>query len=494
MINLTYLTTCVSIGLMVNHLSIAQSDTSKPKIDIEAGVFFSSSSTNPFWVRSNQYGEIPLESQGLTIRGQIRKDYSPRVSTDKHKNRFSYGYGLRAVANAGQTNQVLLPELYGKVRYGALELFAGRRREVVGLVDTTLTTGSYIWSGNALPVPKIEISIQNYIPITANGLLAVKGNFSHGWLGNSDSVRNILLHQKSLYVRLGKPNWRFKLHAGFNHQVQWGGDVLYPRMDEGGVRVTKFGTDLESYVYVVTGKSLYTSAPLVVQNNTASAEGGNRVGNHLGTVDLAIEYNTPNTHWFLYKQSIYEAGALYYLNNIADGLHGLSYTRKQAKQGILKVVLEYLQTTSQGGPYTSNRSTIEYLRGAEDYMNNGRYIDGWVYKRQTIGTPFIMPLRYTTGLPQDLDPNPYRIVNNRVQVVSLSVQSRVKQVELLSRISVGNNLGSYTVPIDKSQISVQQRVIFPYQKYTFTSIVAYDSRGVLEPNIGCSLVVKRSLQ
>lgn len=473
-------------------LLYAQAPTAKPKFEVEAGTYLSTAATNPFWIRSNRYGEIPLESQGVTLRAQVHKEYEARNPANKKQGRFSYGYGGRVIANMGTTNQFLVSELYGKIRYGAFELSAGRRRQIIGLVDTTLSSGSYIWSGNALPVPKIEISIPNYTPILKNGLIAIKGNFVHGWLGNSDSVDHVLLHQKSFYARLGKPNWRFKLYGGFNHQVQWGGKVLYARVDN-GVRITNFGTDWETYKFVITGKTLYTPDTLVVQNNRASAEGGNRVGNHLGTIDLAIEYETSLYKWFLYRQSIYEAGALFYLNNIADGLHGLSFSRKQATHGLLKIVVEYLQTTNQGGPYLSNRSTIQQLRGAEDYMNNGRYIDGWVYQKQTIGTPFIMPLRYTTGLPQNLDPNPNRLVNNRAQAVIVSAMSRVKQFDLLTRLSVSQNYGSYVIPLAAtiSQLSAQQQVSFPLKNYTLTATLAYDNAGVLKQNLGLSFFVKR---
>ena len=483
---------CIVAGFLFCPVLYAQKAQPKPQVEVEAGVFLSTQSTNPFWIRSNQNGEIPLESQGFTLRTQVKKEYEPRSSADKKKGRFSYGYGLRAAVNAGTVNQFLLTELYGKIRYGAFELSAGRRREIMGLVDSTLSSGSYIWSGNALPVPKVEISIPNYTPILKNGLISVKGNYAHGWLGTGDSVKHVLLHQKSLYFRLGKPNWRFKTYAGINHQVQWGGEVLYPRVDN-GVLITNFGTDWQTYLYVITAKSLYAQDTLIVRNGQASAEGGNRVGNHLGVIDVAVEYETDRYKWFVYRQSIYEAGALFYLNNISDGLNGVSFSRKQAQTGVLKVVLEYLQTTSQGGPYLSNRSTIQQLRGAEDYMNNGRYIDGWVYKGQTIGTPFIMPLRYTDNLPQNLDKNPNRIVNNRVQAVTVSVLSRIKRFDLLTRLSYSHNLGNYTLPpINVNQLSVQQRVSFPVRKYTLTTALAYDNAGILKQNLGISFFVKRS--
>ncbi len=482
----------LALAFLLGSVCYAQSVSPKPRFEVEAGTFLSTSETNPFWIRSNQYGEVPLESQVFTVRGQVKKEYEARNPATKKQGRFSYGYGIRAVVNAGTINQLLLSELYGKVRYGAVEFSAGRRREIIGLVDSTLSAGSYIWSGNALPVPKIEVSMPTFTPILKSGLISIKGNFAHGWLGNSDSVNNYYLHQKSFYVRLGKPDWRFRVYGGFNHQVQWGGDVLYPRVDN-GVRITKFGTDWESFVYTVLAKSLYTLDTLVIQNNQASAEGGNRVGNHIGTLDLALEYETDRYKWFLYRQSIYEAGALFYLNNISDGLHGLSFSRKQATHGILKIVVEYLQTTNQGGAYLSNRSTIPQLRGAEDYMNNGRYIDGWVYQGQTIGTPFIMPLRYTTGLPQNLNPNPNRLVNNRVQAFTLGVQSRVKQVDLLTRLTFSKNIGNYLLPpFSINQLSAQQQVSFPFKQYIFTTTLAFDNAGVLKQNMGLSFLAKRS--
>lgn len=450
---------------------------------LEAGTFLASGKTNPFWIRSNQNGEVPLNAQGITFRAQVKKDYVPG-------KRLAFGYGVRAVANVGTLNQLILSEAYGKMRYGAIELSAGRRHETMGLADSLLSAGSYIWSGNALPLPKIEISIPIYTPILKNGLIAIKGNYAHGWFGTGDSVKNYYLHQKSFYVRLGKPSWRFKIHGGFNHQAQWGGTLLYPRIDT-GVKITQFGSDLNSYWYVISLKSLYSGSQ-VIQNGSASAEGGNRVGNHLGTFDIGFEYEDEQTRWMLYRQSIYEDGSLYYLNNIADGLLGISMNRKQAVSGIQRIVVEYLHTSNQGGNISSGSAKNDQLRGADDYFNNGRYIDGWVYKGQTIGTPFIMPLRYTTGLPQNLAQNPNLIVNNRVNALTIGVKSKVRLLDLVTRLSMSQNLGNYDVPLDRTQTSVQQQITVPLKKYTLTTTFAYDNAGVLTQNIGVSLLARRS--
>lgn len=463
----------------------AQDSLKKVNYSLEAGTYLSTSNTNPFWIRSNEYGEIPLHSQGFTLRAQVKKDYDT-LRTKK----LSFGYGIRAILNAGTTNQFLLGEIYGKVKLGAVEFYAGRRREVFGLADPELSSGSYIWSGNSLPLPKIQIGLPSYTRILKNGLISIKGNFAHGWFGTGDSIQNYFLHQKSLYVRLGKPTWRFKFHAGFNHQVQWGGTLLYPRISR-GVNITKYGSDLESYLYVISGKSIY-SDNLVIENGKASAEGGNRVGNHLGTFDIGLEYEDNHNKWFLYRQSIYEDGSLYYLNNISDGLLGLSFSKKQVDQGIQRIVIEYLHTSSQGGKYSSSSGGDPQLRGRDDYFNNGRYIDGWTYKGQTIGTPFIMPLRYSSGLSQDLALNPNLIVNNRVHAIIIAVKSRFKKVDLITRLSASENLGNFDIPLKYNQLSLQQKVVVPVNKYVFTGTLAYDSQGILKQNLGISLFAKRN--
>lgn len=466
----------------------AQQRLSGVHYEVEAGTFLSTGSTNPFWVRSNQFGEIPLSSPGVSLRGQVKKEYASAAGKT-----FSYGYGARAVVNAGATNQVLISELYAKLRYGPLEFSAGRRREVLGLVDTLLSSGSYIWSGNALPLPKLQLAMPHYTPILKSGLVAIKGNFAHGWFGTGDSVQNYFLHQKSLYVRIGKPSWRFKFHGGFNHQVQWGGTLRSSRYDS-GVKINRYGSDLESYWYVITGKSLYATngIPLIPQDGKASAEGGNRVGNHLGTLDIGLEYEDEKSRWLLYRQAIYEDGSLFYLNNISDGLVGVSVRRKKATSGVLHVVLEYLHTSNQGGNIDAARTSDEQLRGVDDYFNNGRYLDGWTYKGQTIGTPFIMPLRYTTGLSPQLAANPNLIVNNRVDAILLSMKSRVKKVDLVTRLAVSENLGNFNIPLHITQTSVQQQLIVPIKQYVLTAIIAYDNAGVLKQNLGLSLFARRS--
>ncbi|PWK21404.1 capsule assembly protein Wzi [Arcicella aurantiaca] len=370
------------------------------KYTAEVGTILSTTGETPFWLRANQYGIVPTQAPILTLRGSISSDYKKPVTKEDHYklSKFDWGYGLNVVGNVGKENQILIPEAYIKAKYGAFEIYAGRRKEIVGLVDTTLSSGSYIWSGNALPMPKIQISTPNFVPLGfTKGFLSFKGNYAHGWFENSRTdVKNFYLHQKSLYFRLGKPDWEFHFYGGFNHQVQWGGELLYPDPKNQFAINGKVGSSFNDYLNIVTGRSL-AGASDTTKNGSNDAL--NRSGNHLGTLDFGFEINVKDFSVLCYRQNIYEDGSLAYLSNIADGLNGISINIKKtsdAKIRIQKVVVEYLNTTSQGGVGGSD-NTDARLRGGDNYFNNGVYKNGWSYNQTSLGTSFINNLSGITN-------------------------------------------------------------------------------------------------
>jgi len=173
----------------------------------------------PFWLRSNQYGSVPLDGASLSLVGAARKDY------DLSESRlFDWGVSLEGRVNIGQGSDLTLIEGYGKVRLSIFELRAGRSKEIMGICDTLLTSGSFSVSGNNLGIPKIEISVPEFSALPWFGeLFAFKGNLAHGWMGqylarkdggDEDTLLvKTFLHQKSLYGRLGKPSWNLKLYG-----------------------------------------------------------------------------------------------------------------------------------------------------------------------------------------------------------------------------------------------------------------------------------------
>ncbi len=483
-------------GILTFNVCIAQSLTKNIRYELESGIYTSTSGQNPFLLRSNQYGIIPLESQFLTLRGAAHKEYDSTKNEQNKQKRFSYGYGLSTVVNVGKVNQIILPEAYLKVRYGAFELYGGRRKEVVGLVDSTLTSGSYIWSGNALPMPKLQISIPNYVSILGHGIISIKGSYAHGWFGSSDSTKNFFLHQKYLYGRIGKPNWRVKMYAGFNHQVQWGGKPPKPYIEsQTGKLITNYGNDFSSYLNVISGVSLNRKGDGISKDGIPINDAWNRSGNHLGSIDIATEISFNKFDLFIYRQSFYEDGSLFYLGNITDGLLGVSYKRKNINIGLIKLTFEYFDSRSQGGPAGSG-STIPQIRGGDSYFNNTFY--QWIYRGNTIGTPLIVPLRNVqkevfspnyVSISKSL-PATYMVVN-RLSGVFLGAYYRIKEVSFITKFSNTSNQ-VYGVAKKFNQTSIFQSVQFYYKKNSVSSQISYDSDALFKSNLGIGLQLMRT--
>ncbi|MEY2894543.1 MAG: hypothetical protein RIS42_262 [Bacteroidota bacterium] len=436
----------------------------KTEPSFEMGMGLTNGTYTPFWLRANQYGAVPTKESYATAAVSM----SDFIQVNK---RTSWGYGVRALVNLTETKaDVLLQEAYLKGKFGIFELQAGRKKQIQGLVDSTLSSGSYIWSGNALPMPMINLVVQDYwAPKFVNGIVGFKGNFAHGWFDNQRSdVADFYLHQKSFYGRLGKPHWLFKFYGGFNHQVQWGGTLKYADPGNFSAKNGKIASGLKEYFYMITGQSMN-----VVGGDTATYgvnDGWNRLGNHLGSVDVGMEIDWKQAKLFLYRQSIYEDGSLYHGNNITDGLHGIAYTRK-ADQGITKVVLEYLNTASQGGA-VFNDSDVN--RGLDNYFNNAVYREGWTYAGKGLGTP-MMTLDSETDLTST-DLTAYD--NNRVESFYVGIESKWGDNSFLFRGSLSNSIGWF----GQENIPVKKQYSFGLQWQRPVQLMGYDAQ--LKASIG----------
>ncbi|NEU68864.1 capsule assembly Wzi family protein [Spirosoma agri] len=470
----------------------------------EVGTYTSSSTETPFWLRANQYGIVPNRSSALTFRAGVYSDYdSARHSTGHwHDSKFDFGYGLNVVVNNSPNqlayeNTVLLPEAYVKVRRGIFELYIGRQREKFGLADSTLSTGSYAWSGNAMPVPKIQISIPVFTPIGfTKGWLAVQGTFAHGYLDAKGYIKNTMLHQKSLYLRLGRERDPIRIYGGINHQAVWGGQATDPTGIPGTIPVGgKLPNGLLNYFYVVTTLNSGRTDP----QQYSFFDMTNRVGNHLGSVDMAVELDLVRHTLYLYRQNLYEDGSLFYLINIADGLNGLRIRRNDPDALVRDILFEFLNTTSQGGP--------EFIiddpdkRGKDDYFNHQQYRDGWAYRQHTIGTPFIAP---ALG-PQDQYPYGTFTANNRMYVFHTGLAGSLPWrgtmlaglISYQIKLSYSRNLGTYDNPYQpiRNQFSGYASIVTPLAilgGINLTGSIAIDEGKLYQNGVGGYISLKKN--
>ena len=324
-------------------------------------------------------------------------------------------------------------------------------------------------SSNYRSYPKLQISTPQFVNIIpGNDIVSFKFSYSDGLLGsarvhygNVTSVPEIYMHQKSIYLKLGKRRHLFNVYAGFNHQAIWGGE---DKIFTGGLKRA------EAYEYVILGKPWLAS----------------RVGNHLGTIDIGAELKIQKWLLFLYRQSIYEDGSLANLSNVADGLSGIRLkNRNRDEEGPalrLNIILfEFLYTKSQGG------SVFDFATGTfgrDNYFNHYVYNQGWSYKGRTLGTPLIAPQNV---IRKNLaTPGPAYTTNNRVLAYHLSADVSWKKVDILLKGTYSMNFGTYNEQYDpylrQTSLLIKAQTKISAHKGAYLSLVLAADIGQLYPN------------
>lgn len=448
---------------------------------VEMAAYGSTATRTPFWFHANQWGIVPTTGQIGSIRaGHVgRQPFSKDTASKKH---WTYIYGVEAVGNASKQSKVLIPQAYAGIAFKGFGLTIGRRKQYVGFNDHELGTGAYMWSSNALPIPRIQLGFENYVPLIRS-FLYFKGFYSDGLLDRKRPVTSDLkFHNKSLFIRLGKPNGKLKLHGGFNHAVQWGGKSPY--FTENG----KMPGGMGYYWYVITGSKPTNRTELSHFDRT------NRIGNHVASLDAGVEIDLQNVNMLFYRQNLIEDGSLFYLNNIRDGLNGVTFKFKQPKASALfvdQLTLEFLYTKSQGGTETTNTNGI---RGKDDYFNNAQVRDGWSYFGRGMGTPFITPAT-ENGWPPYAD---FFTNNNRVWVIHTGMKGSLHQITWKTKFSLSSNQGTYDQPFPEKVFQFSGLLVMAKQTRILGGSVvqaalSLDQGKLFDNAVGLMLSIRKEL-
>lgn len=489
MIKILHITIFIVCSGGIGFSAYAQSILSGIRYQVGAGAYVSDKT--PFWLRANQYGLVPLNGPFLTLQGAAYKDYDSTMTAQGRKKMFDIGYGAQAVMNMGKQAQFLLPEAYLKMRYGAFEFYAGRRKEIIGLIDTTLRAGSYIWSGNALPIPKIQLAIPNYVSILGKGLISIKGAFSHGWFGKQPYTEGYYLHQKWLYGKIGRDSWMFNFYGGINHQVQWGG---YSESFKNNDILTKNGFfSADPFVFLNVVVPVYWKIP--ASKEYTQYETLNRFGNHLGSIDIGFSIKTKFADIYFYRQSPYEDGQMPEVILSMDGNYSLSLDLKN-KRYISKINFGYLDTRRQAGELTQFAKWLgkkeTHYGEVQNYLNHGQYSEGWSYQNNGIGTPLIIANQDLTKDVQASDSQIFTI-DNFVQAYYAAATGKIGKYNYLLKSSFTSSSGIFYLPRASrlSQFSSQFSLGIPFAKYNIESKanIGFDSGNLYGNNIGISFFI-----
>lgn len=324
----------------------------------------SSGTESPFLLRANRHGNISHTPYSGNIgAGIIKSASSPTRWWD-------CDFGVQLAGRFGVNDITGYAEqLYAHARLYIIDVTAGIHPVVYGSQSNTLSMGGLLFSGNAHPIPRVSIGIDEYIAFPGLfGYFEIKGGLTYGWLSDHSQVQKTKLHHKFIGMRIGG---RFPLTLAYemHHAAQWGG--YNDKTDYGN----SFSDLWNVFLFRSGGSTL---------NDQLNAQ-----GNHIGFQELALTYKQNGWQVKAYWQSLFEdmsAAFIGFGTNAADGLWGLNI-RQDRWPFINQFTYEFLNTTSQSGPLHDKDGLI--FAGRDSYYNNIAYPQGWSYFSSIIGNPYI---------------------------------------------------------------------------------------------------------
>ena len=364
------------------------------------------SELDPYYSSSNTGGNITQQYSTLLNASLVH-------STDYDK-RFAWAAGVEVwggyASSAGyqrykddgqfeEQNQhparIWIQQAFVEAKYRSIFAVAGQAYKSSPIVCDQLSSGDLVWSNNARPPVGLRagfIDFQN-IPFT-RGWVQINGEFGYfrelddKWLENHYNYYNHFittgtwLHYKSLHFRT-KPNQPVVFTIGAQSACQFGGTASY--YEDGQVtHSVKMDADLKAFWRTfIAGSGGNSAGDSFVE------------GNHLGTWDIALEYNLQDGKQLRsYTQWLWEDGSGIGKMNGFDGLWGLEYRNAVGQPLIEGAVIEYIDFTNQSGPihWTPNdhegTAITGHSSGADDYYNNYIY-NGYQNRGMSIGSPFV---------------------------------------------------------------------------------------------------------
>ena len=343
---------------------------------VEYGTTLHTGDNTPLWQVSNQQGLTSLDNNTY-IRGGI---------SYKHQlGKWKFEEALDLVAAAGfSTTSFIVQQAYVDIRYKWFGFFAGSREQNSPLLNQELSSGGMTWSGNARPIPQVQIGIPEYVQLLPR--LGLKGEISYGWFTDNKYQReqvgekywytkSIKYHHKEGFLRIGIPKGKWQLELGMTLDTQFGGYKI------GGSESGDLGNGWKDYVRVFFPGHGREDGP--VGEHLAFQ------GNFLGSEYIKMTYR-PKEDFSIsaYLDNHFDDFSAMAKLNGWDGLWGVEY-KSNHRQAINGIVIEYLQTTNMSGPlHGLQNSVVGKTGGADNYYNNG-YYPGWAHWGMAIANPLI---------------------------------------------------------------------------------------------------------
>ncbi len=458
----------------------------------EFGTTLHTGDHNPLWQNSLQHGLSSLDNNAYLRGGVLFQDTLGR--------KWSYGAGIDLAVTTGMDSHFFIQQAYVDVSWDCLDLSVGSKEMGSNLLNSQLSSGGLVWSGNARPIPQIRAGIFEYTPILRSSWIAIRGEVSYGWwtdnsylkeqyqrlepLADPWYTKSIKYHHKSFYLRLGKPTSKWQLEMGMRLDDQFGG---YKVSREGEIDL---GNGFKNY-----WKALI---PQSGDENSVEGEQIQKEGNFPGSEQLRLTYKAHQFDLAAYLENYYDDFSGMGKQNGFDGLWGIEYTPKNS-DWIQGVVLEYYQTTHQSGSLHGVGGTIaEKTGGADDYYNNYLY-QGWTHWGMAMANPLIAsPAYFTNQVVQNAHGSGYLgFPYNRVKAFHLGIHGSLAprwdyRVKLTTSRTWGTPFNP-TLDILNNWSGFFEAGYSPsfFQGVQMTASMAFDSGKIYGDNVGWQFKIRK---
>tara|TARA_B100000575_G_C23143622_1_gene666648 strand:+ start:3824 stop:5293 length:1470 start_codon:yes stop_codon:yes gene_type:complete len=332
------------------------------QFNIKSGFSFTSNfkSINdnlPFWFHTNKNGSIDKNSANINNYLSLKADFYRHdllniIIESKFINRVAY---------TGSTHFEIGSI---KLQFQDFAIMAGRFYDPLTIKENHLSIGSFMYSNNAIPLPKIAITTNDYVSIPkTNDVIRLNAFLAHGWFNSDRWIQKVYLHEKYLYLNV---NYKFfDAKAGIVHNVQWGGhkgSYILPN-------------DIRTYFEVIMAKGSSSK-------NAPTGEASNVVGNSVGMYDFNLGLTFKNFVLSIYRVFYLEDKVSTRFRSPWDGLWGL-VIKPNNSISIKNIIWEHINTKKMD-------SFDWEPKGTANYYNHRIYQTGWTYKNRVIGNPLIL--------------------------------------------------------------------------------------------------------
>lgn len=456
------------------------------RYDAEIRATFSSGANTPFWLVNNLQGlGSPTKNNGYA-RGALYKDLDT-------SQRYSWGAGVDLVGAWNYPAPFHIHQLYGELKYRSLNLLVGSKEMWCDHNDPKLSSGSLLFSGNALPIPQVRIGIFDYTPFPGTKhWLAVKGYISYGMFTDSSwqkswaaegtkHTSDVLFHSKGLWLRFGnQPVFPLTADVGIEMATQFGGTAY----ENGKVIHMKHGFK----------EWLKAFFPVYRTHDTLLGEQSSIEGNMLGQYTIGLQWVPTDANWSVrgYFEHFFEDQSMMTFEyGWKDGLWGIEGILPK-NRFVSKIVYEFLYSKDQAGAVNNDSSdkVPEQVSGRDNYYGHSLY-SGWQHWGMGIGNPLMISPIYNAD---------HKILFYTTRIIAHHFAfsgNPTNEIDYRILFSYSKNWGTYTHPLPDvlNNINGLFEVNWHPKKFKgwYGGIgIAFDSGNMLGKSFGVGLTIGKS--